>query len=392
MPLGASVTSPALSEAQSQLGQTEENYTRTQRELQRLMQMRARTPMSTEQFNQSGREITALQQHERQLEEKIHRLEDLVARQQATIRTQSAAISNPRQYYPATNATPGGFGDTQTYGTMHGRNQSQQMLPPPPPPMFNQGTPSNLGQQSQPHAHMPSVYDRGPQQGIPQTPYGHSRSQTFGTPMTRQPGSQQPLPLGLGQHGQISVNQFGSPEPLRPFNNAGRHVPPQTPQVGSRGQGYQTSANRNAQSTPSSQAVQQPTFNDNTMALVKIPEGSGTTSVKEQFEKVWTMAERYCWAHVNYPSTHKDANLPKAIKDRLLRTAAPTQAFPLMTTPLTRYLMVTKVVVQWIMKNILKHDSFRGFDPEVDAAIEASKNQIYQCTCPLLLPDFHLLT
>ncbi|KAK4941024.1 hypothetical protein LTR10_018944 [Elasticomyces elasticus] len=362
MPRGASVTSPALSEAQSQLGQTEQNHARTQRDLQNLMRIRATTQMSTAQYEQMQREIALLQHELRQSQEAIRGLQHTVSQQAATIRNQSAAIqqSQPRQHHQATDAILGGPGNTQTYGTMHGRNQSQQM------------TPQNFGQQQQSLSHMPSVHVPGRQQGIQQTSYGHTRSQTL--------GSQQPMPQGGGGHGQPSVNQFGSPE-QRPFNtNAGRHVPPQTPQVGSRGQGYQTSANRNARSTPSSQAVQQPALRDNSMALVTIPEVSSAPSVKEQFEKVWFMAERYCWSHVNIVSSQKDGHMPTAIKERLLRTAAPVQAFPLMGVPLTRFMMVTKVVVQWIMKNILKHDSFRGFDLEVDTAIEANKNQIYQST------------
>ncbi|KAI1610118.1 hypothetical protein EDD37DRAFT_653404 [Exophiala viscosa] len=381
MPHGASVTSPVLSEAQSQLGQTEENHARTQRDLQNLMRIRASTQMSTAQYEQMEREIARLQQELRRMQEEMQRMRLTISQQEATIRNQSTALQQlPRQHHEATNLNSSAYGNTQSYGTMHGRNQSQQMALPAQP-MLPQNTPGNFAQQQQSLSHVPSVPARGrQQQGIQQTPYGHTRSQTFGTPMTRQPGSQQPMPQGGGRHGQPSVNQFGSPEP-RPFNtNAGRQVPPQTPRVGNPRQSSQSSANRNARSTPSSQAVQQPALQDNSMALVTIPEVSGTPSVKEQFQKVWYMAERYCWAHVNHVSTQKDGNMPQAVKDRIVQTAAPVHAYPLMGSPLTRYMMATKVVVQWIIKNILKHDSFRGFDLEVDAAIEANKNQIYQST------------
>jgi hypothetical protein len=339
------VTSPVLQAHEQQLQQTEHAHAQQRRELQHMIQVRATTPMSAVETDQKDREIAGLQHRLQQTEAEMAELRNQISRQQMTIKRQSETISNPKAYYPA--ATPARFGEPQQMGSMHGHRPGQH-LPP-----------------------LPSVYD---QQGSHRTPYSASRSQQWSTPMSRQPQAPQlqRLPPSMPQHGHTNVNQYGSPEPARPFNtNIGHHASPQVP--GNPPAGGNLRA-------PGSQFTQQPASGDNSMALVRVSDISTPEAAKAQFAKVWHMAETYCYSHVYVPSTIGDQALPQDIKDRLLRATAPVPAFPIMADPDTRFLLVNKIVIQWIIKHILKHDSFYGFDRSIDGVIEANRGQIYSQT------------
>ncbi|KAL6252714.1 hypothetical protein RBB50_000433, partial [Rhinocladiella similis] len=289
MPSGSS---PVLDQAQSQLNSARMSHAQIQQELQNLIQYRAMTPMSVVEGQQRDGEMSQLRVRLRQMEDEMNGLRDTIARQQATIRNQSVAISNPRQYYPAPNTTPIGCGDNPPQDRMQGHTSNRHG----PPTMRS------------------------------------THQSTYNA------------------HGPSSVNPFGSPAE-RSFNNTGK--------------------------TPGS-GIQQP---DNHLALVPVSAATSTaTTIREQFARVFDMVEKFTWAHVNFPSSHRDNQLDRKIKDRFLQAAAPTQAFPLMTSPATRYLLVAKVINAWIQDKVLRADSFRGFNANIDSMIDDAKNQVYQST------------
>ncbi|KAJ9632927.1 hypothetical protein H2204_007495 [Knufia peltigerae] len=288
--------SPVLDQAQSQLNSARMSHAQIQQELQSLIQYRAMTPMSVVEGQQRDGEMSQLRVRLRQMEDEMNGLRDTIVRQQATIRNQSVAISNPRQYYPAPNATPTGCGDNPPQD----RTVVQSMGPT-----------------------MRSTH---------QTVYNHPSS----------------------------VNPFGSPAD-RSSNNTGN--PP--------------SAHGGGQRAPGT-GMQQP---ENNMALVPVSAVTSTaTTINEQFACVFGMVEKFSWSHVNFPSSHGDNQLNRHIKERFLQAAAPTQAFPLMTSPATRYLLVAKVINAWIQDKVLRADSFRGFNANIDSMIDDAKNQVYQST------------
>ena len=130
MPFGASITSPVLDQAQTRLHQTEQTYSRTQQELVRMITSRKTTPMSAVETSIKDQEIAALQLQLKRTEVEMNNLKETIRRQQVTIKTQSEAISNPKQHY----VTPHRRGNNQPFGTFHGQPPSQPMQPPPPPP------------------------------------------------------------------------------------------------------------------------------------------------------------------------------------------------------------------------------------------------------------------
>lgn len=94
-------------------------------------------------------------------------------------------------------------------------------------------------------------------------------------------------------------------------------------------------------------------------------------------QKLFSMAERFAYAHMNFPSSAKDSQLPGGIKDRLMSAATRESAHQLASTGATRYFLMTKVVIQWIVKHICKLSLFKGFDSDADRRITGYKDQIY---------------
>lgn len=375
MPFGSAITSPVLDQAQTKLHQSEQSYSRTQQELQHLMRIRATTPMSQVETGRKDQEIAQLQEKLRQTEAEMRNLHDTIKRQQKTIKTQSEAISNPKQHYAT--PTPHRFGDSHHYGTMYGAHPGLPLAQPPPPPVFfNQGPPSQFGQPAPPPP--PPSFDAQQMQGHNPGPFSARRSQQWSDPMMNHPQGpgMQPLPTPQRQPG--NVTDFGSPEPLRPFNSASRHGTPFHSSRGSRETPISSARASHRDLPANAPPPAAPSFDANSMALVVGSEPRHQAPVIVKLKEVMEMAEKYAYAHVNVPSTQKDNQLPQEVKDILLKAASTTSAFTFMQTPFTRYYLVSKVMIQWMIKNILKHDCFAGFDMEVDRVIESCKNQIYQ--------------
>ncbi len=99
--------------------------------------------------------------------------------------------------------------------------------------------------------------------------------------------------------------------------------------------------------------------------------------IAKKFGEVLHMAEMYAYKHVNAPSTHKDGELPENIKSLLKSAATETSAFRFMATPFTRYMLVDKIIIQYIIRRVLRHDTFAGLDEQADAAIEANRANIF---------------
>ncbi|EXJ90112.1 hypothetical protein A1O3_03181 [Capronia epimyces CBS 606.96] len=363
---GGMPTTPVPHEAQERLLHTEQSYARKQQELQSLVQTRASTPMSAAESGRNSSEIAQLQQTLRQMEAEINTLKATNLRQMATIKTQSEAIANPKKHY----VTPVRFRDNQPHGTMPSRDLSQ-VMPPQSAQSYNRRTSDSIPRQ-QPYLAtaplLPSAHDPQPQPTNIHDPFCANRNASWNQQLTYQPQGPQ-------------VQQF----PM------GYHTTPTGPSRGSHGShGTPFKAHGSNQGMFGSQPqVQQPS-NPQSMALVPASVTTEWNAVKAQLAKVWGMAEAFSRSHVNIPSTARDNAMPQKLKDTLLNAATRTTAFQFMSTPLYRYFLVTKVIVQWLMNNVLKVDSFAGFDTNTDRVIESCRNQIYQSTPAQV--KFQLLT
>lgn len=128
----------------------------------------------------------------------------------------------------------------------------------------------------------------------------------------------------------------------------------------------------------------------NPLAPVRMDEMASDHGFKPKFERLFLMAEKYCYTHMNFPSSAKDSQLPAAIKERLMKAATRESAHQLGSTGTTRYFLMTKIVLQWIVKHVFKQSLFTNFDLDADRRIVAYKDNIYQDTPPLV--KFQLLS
>ena len=330
-----------------------------QQELQELI--RYCTDMSQMNDAESAtkdRQIQDLQLRLREAELELVKLQKTVAQQQATIHTQSLAIQNPRPGH----ATP--YCLTRGHRT---HNTALKADPRPPPPVFGLGLTTDT---PKPAADPPSIFG-GHLQRAGETPGPRASipaPSSWNSPDTYQ-SRDHPSRL-------INVNEFGSPERLKhPDPSTSPHPYPE-PNVS---EGVSAPASLPPHSTfTGSQQPDKPTTN-RPLRLIKPSENNVPGHVAEAFQKVFRMTQQYAFAHVNNPSTAKDNALPRAIKDRLLKAASHSTAFPLMSTSHTRYLLVAKVISQWLVNFVLKTDTFAGFSEEVDGVIEINRSLIYQC-------------
>jgi hypothetical protein len=377
VPYGGFARSPELERARTRLQQSELSFSQTQQELQQAMRVRATTPMSAVEYSAKDQEIAHLKQKLRETEEEMTRLNETIEKQKMTIKNQSEAIANPKQHFP----TP----TSHRYG-VNPYGQGNLALPPPPQPIFADAAPMNTpGTQPGPlHSSGPLSHER-------------QNSSPFSAPRKQQPIRQ---PQGPQAHQTATpfrqtrnVNDYGSPEAImHTFANRGiSNTPAGSSNRGNETPGSSTRHHNHAMPSHATQPSPAPTFNPaNGMALVRAPDmgptvaGIAPSEIARKFGEVLHMTETYAYSHVNTPSTQKDNAMPQEVKQRLLNAASTTSAFQFMQTPFTRYMLVNKVILQFVIRTILKHDTFAGFDPRVDQVLENCKNQMYQSKWPTL--------
>jgi hypothetical protein len=148
-------------------------------------------------------------------------------------------------------------------------------------------------------------------------------------------------------------SRLGYPAPVQggaPANRGPRNPGPDTPSQADRG------------STP----------------LVGMEEATPTYKFETAIQNLFSMAERFCFSHMNIPSSAKDGLLHETIKDRLMKAASRETAHQIAATGATRYFLMAKVVIQWIIKHVCKTSLFAGFDPDADVRIARLKDSIFQ--------------
>jgi hypothetical protein len=125
-------------------------------------------------------------------------------------------------------------------------------------------------------------------------------------------------------------------------------------------------------------------------ALVPSDQAAQEYGSTPKFEKLFYMAERYAYSHMNFPSASKDSQLHQNTKERLMRASTRDSAHQLGSTGATRYYLMAKVILQWITKHVFKQTLFSTFDPDTDRRITALRDNIYQDTPPMV--KFQLLS
>jgi len=361
-PYGAVSSTPALPDnadtTKAQLNRTHQSWSRTHQEIQDLISERSSTPyLSYVEVQAKDRQIIDLQHKLHEYEGQMARLEHTINQQRATIRQQSQTIQNPKKHFTTPHHPDG------------------RQNPYQPTPLTNQSPPTwSLPAASQ-EQHGPPFGAQGPGPAFRAEP-----------PSFMQPQSQQPRLGTMGSSRPYTANDWGSPEANRTHatkdsshisnrsSNSGGYPTPNSSQL--------PSGNAQPSSRPASRGHPSNTDMPNTFqsqTLVRLSESMVDPDLKQALQKIFDMSEKYAYAHANHPSTAGDNALPQAIKEKLMKAAGSHNAFPLMTTPQTRYLLVARVVNQWLVKHVMKYNTYTGFDKRADQAIEKAKSQIYEC-------------
>jgi hypothetical protein len=377
------VMSPEVTSAR--IAQTQRSISQTAQQLDAAKRERAKTPLQVDHVK--DQEIAQLQwnllQHQdvlRHQEEEMRRMSDMIEQQKRTISVQSETIANPRQGHPGPYETPHRSGGSQRRGT-------PSNYPPPPQPFYEQGTilpPTQL-------ANFVPGYGGPPQEPFP-SPFGGGPNGQFRPP---------PRPSTTTPQRQIRGNEYGSPEPLVqsfsqmnlnqvPTSSARQSAHGSNPRINSGPHSASRLHSRNMSTMVSGpwQAIVPYNEPEQTMAMIKATNIAKLEPIRRGFSNLLHKIEMYAYDHANVPSTHKDKQMPEHVKERLIGAASLTTAFNLMQTPYTRYMLVAKIIIQYLVHTVFRRDAFIGFDREADNMINNCLGQIYKCECRCFV--FHL--
>lgn len=343
-----------------------------------------------------------LERRYQQLQRKQVELEQELAKCKVTIKTQSDIIQKPQSGHKPFPQPP--FENRNTYP------MPDPYPTPIPPPRFDpSGTVAaaqNTLRQSNSYADMPhSKLNYGsrstPRPAKVTDPKGtYQRGNTFQQPFHEQnisPPRTNPCPASLPGTLGYGLTTEQRTQPLPSTYNANQ--PHGTYQV-------QNQASKNSYLPGySHQSPNQPSYSSQgsypaipqQQAPEIAPPMSGTLArvtntaqdldFSAKFDALFTMSERYAFAHINFPSSAKDAMLSSYIKGKL-ELVAGNSAGNLMSNGQTRYYIIARVINQWISKHVLRRACFSGLDEEIDANIEMHANCIYQSgfsnSCPAI--------
>jgi len=315
-----------------------------------------------------------LERRYQQLQRKQVELEQELAKCKVTIKTQSDIIQKPQSGHKPFPHPP--FENRNAYPTPN-------LYPTPiPPPRFDpSGTVAsaqNTLRQSNSYADMPHSKLKN---GSRSTPGPTKVTYNISPPRTNPCPASLPGTLGYG----LTTEQRA--QPLSSIYNANQ--PHGTYQV-------QNQASKNSYLPGySQQSPNQPSYSSQSSyptipqqqspeialpmsgTLVRVTNTAQDLGLSAKFDALFTMSERYAFAHINFPSSAKDAMLSSYIKGKL-ELVAGNSAGNLMSNGQTRYYIIARVINQWISKHVLRRTCFSGLDGEIDANIEMHANSIYQ--------------
>ena len=315
-----------------------------------------------------------LERRYQQLQRKQVELEQELAKCKVTIKTQSDIIQKPQSGHKPFPHPP--FENRNAYPTPN-------LYPTPiPPPRFDpSGTVAsaqNTLRQSNSYADMPHSKLKN---GSRSTPGPTKVTYNISPPRTNPCPASLPGTLGYG----LTTEQRA--QPLSSIYNANQ--PHGTYQV-------QNQASKNSYLPGySQQSPNQPSYSSQSSyptipqqqspeialpmsgTLVRVTNTAQHLGLSAKFDALFTMSERYAFAHINFPSSAKDAMLSSYIKGKL-ELVAGNSAGNLMSNGQTRYYIIARVINQWISKHVLRRTCFSGLDGEIDANIEMHANSIYQ--------------
>jgi len=183
---------------------------------------------------------------------------------------------------------------------------------------------------------------------------------------------------------RVGATSFGSPMPINQMQALSMNEPA-TGRGGNRGfttppRQQQGVTNARPSQSAARSVSQMSSTEKNKGALVPFDGGAKEAKMKQSFQGLIDEAFAFAHKHVNTPSTQGDSNMPAALKSHLLHLASKTSANRIMSNQNTRYFLVGKLILDFIINQAFLENSFVGFDGEIDNAIRAARSRIYNDT------------
>lgn len=385
-----------LQEIWLQRQQAREQYSKTKSDLDEALSQRSQTPMlSTKQLQLKDSEIEELRRQLDFLKAQIQRQEQVlqnqsirIQQQAETIHVHSQEMSKPRVDKMSTTPFRGYSGS--------GDNDPNPMRVPPP--MYSQAVPSATGQGSYQTKWGTIVSDqpqnRRPSQPTPVATFPSNSTNSIQSPRQKRgnvyAANDQGSPIPVSQMNNLSIrprgdtgsNIFATPSHLAQ-GQLGPRISNHTPSTStSPGQGLLPPAPPQSPVRPDSAASKARSTRSGALIPALIPYllTPKDDSIVQQWKRLFDMAIKFAYDHVNVPSNQWDSKLPQGLKNRLMAAATKTTAARLLSTQNTRFFLVARIILEWIDRFVFKEDSFAGLDPQTDHAIKTTRSKIFSDT------------
>jgi len=128
---------------------------------------------------------------------------------------------------------------------------------------------------------------------------------------------------------------------------------------------------------PPARTASQASSNKKKTAEVPTMDAAKEAKMTESFQALLDEVVSYAYKHINTPSTQGDDNIPVALKTRLLGLATKTTASRIMANQNTRYFLIAKLILDWIVKEVLCESTFVGYDSKVDTTVRSMRGKIW---------------
>ncbi|KAI4191815.1 MAG: hypothetical protein LQ346_004597 [Caloplaca aetnensis] len=88
-----------------------------------------------------------------------------------------------------------------------------------------------------------------------------------------------------------------------------------------------------------------------------------------EFTSLFKKIERFCRDNMNVPDEVADEEWPSFLADTIARESSPEHVTSLVVDHHTRYLLVTRIILDWVESHFFKIKIIKGFSPDYDSKI-----------------------
>ncbi|KAL8917679.1 MAG: hypothetical protein Q9208_007805 [Pyrenodesmia sp. 3 TL-2023] len=88
-----------------------------------------------------------------------------------------------------------------------------------------------------------------------------------------------------------------------------------------------------------------------------------------EFTSLFKKIERFCLDNMNVPDEDADEEWPRVLAFQIAKESSPEHVTSLISDPRTRYLLIARLIIDWIESHFFKIKIIKGFSPDYDTKI-----------------------